>query len=237
MSIKLKTQAPNYLRRGGVDIGCFRCSLFYFRHQPPMSCTSRSGRTVRKTLKMIAILNVILWTLHYGMVSAFVAPAGTGGWLTTPTMDGPGQSSRFCTAVAMAKKMRNKQADLAKKMALAKEQNAQKQSVYTPETKKEERLSDEEMKEQNDRRRFEELLKTQAVSLGDISSENYLTQQQEEEIIDAYREYKFLRFGSGSCLSLIRNYFVPLLNEKNVDWIGSLRVTQHRLNRLKSWST
>lgn len=47
------------------------------------------------------------------------------------------------------------------------------------------RMSDAEMKEQNDRKRFEELLASSTVS----RNEDYLTEQQELENIDAYRKY------------------------------------------------
>ena len=45
--------------------------------------------------------------------------------------------------------MRNKQAELAKKMALAKEQNAKKEGADLNSPKTDDRLSDKAMKEQN----------------------------------------------------------------------------------------
>jgi hypothetical protein len=93
------------------------------------------------------------------------------------------------TAVGMAKKMRNKQAELANKMALAREQKAQEEGAdlqQGPEA--EERLSSKEIKERNDKLRFEELLKKQSTSLNDVSSDGYLNSQQEEAEIDAYRK-------------------------------------------------
>lgn len=94
------------------------------------------------------------------------------------------------TSLCMAKKIRNKQAELAKKLALAKEQNALKVGVDPSSPDELERLSDKEMKERNDRLRFEELLQKQAASLNDISSDGYLNKQQEEAEIDAYRKLK-----------------------------------------------
>lgn len=82
----------------------------------------------------------------------------------------------------MVKKMRNKQAELLKKMAEAKEQKAQSDMGGG------ERLSDKKIKEQNDRRRFEEMLKKQTASLNDVSSDGYLSKEQEEAEIDAYRK-------------------------------------------------
>ncbi len=92
------------------------------------------------------------------------------------------------TSLWMAKKIRNKQAELAKKMALAKEQNAQNEGVDPGSPHALERLSDKEMRERNDRLRFEELLRKQTASLNDISSDGYLSKLQEEADIDAYRK-------------------------------------------------
>lgn len=92
------------------------------------------------------------------------------------------------TTLFMAKKINNKQAELAKKLALAKEQNALKEGVNTSGSRVTERLSDSAIKERNDRLRFEELLKKQTASLNDISSDGYLSKQQEDAEIDAYRK-------------------------------------------------
>ena len=73
-------------------------------------------------------------------------------------------------------------------MALAKEQNAQKEGMDLDGPQADERLSDKEIKERNDRLRFEELLKKQATSLNDVSSDSYLSKAQEDAEIDAYRK-------------------------------------------------
>ncbi|KAG7342235.1 hypothetical protein IV203_007327 [Nitzschia inconspicua] len=87
-------------------------------------------------------------------------------------------------------KLRSRQAELQKKMALAKKQNANKDPQQDPQQSSlsdshaNSRLSDEEMKKENDRKRFEELLRGSQVFSGD---DDYLNEQQEEETIDAYR--------------------------------------------------
>jgi hypothetical protein len=92
-------------------------------------------------------------------------------------------------------KFRNKQAELQKKMMLAKQQAAQRANEGDDESspkadKQKMRMTDEEQKEANDRKRFEGLLNSHSASIGasEKSSENYLSQEQEEENIDAYRK-------------------------------------------------
>lgn len=86
----------------------------------------------------------------------------------------------------MAKsKSLNKQADLRRKMELAKQQKEEKivESGLTLE------LTAQEIKERNDRLRFEELLKKEAGNvLNDYGSDSYLNKQQEEEEIAAARK-------------------------------------------------
>jgi hypothetical protein len=83
----------------------------------------------------------------------------------------------------------NKQAALMKKMADAKKQREIEDdgidaAPAVVETKG--RLSDEELKKQNDLRRFQELLDSEATTANyNIGGDNYKTQQQEEEDIDA----------------------------------------------------
>lgn len=88
---------------------------------------------------------------------------------------------------------RNKQADLMKKMQEAKKQREMKEhdsegqgpSANTQGSVKG-RLSDAEIKKQNDLKRFQELLDSEAATVNyDISGSNYKTQQQEEEEIEA----------------------------------------------------
>ena len=81
---------------------------------------------------------------------------------------------------------RNKQGDLKRKLELAKQQNkgsdAEKASHSQP--------SAQEIRERNDRMRFDELLKKSSVSaavLNAYSSDGYLTREQEEEEISAAR--------------------------------------------------
>ena len=66
-------------------------------------------------------------------------------------------------------KYKNKQADLKRKLELAKEQNKKDEGQ---EPKK---LTDEEIKEQNDRKRFEQLLQREgAKAFNDYDSDGYL---------------------------------------------------------------
>lgn len=87
----------------------------------------------------------------------------------------------------MAKKSLNKQAELRRKMELAKKQKLEQDDA--PSSKEEvRRLSDKEMKERNDRLRFEEMLqKGAATAMNDVSSDGYLSKSQEEEEIKAAR--------------------------------------------------
>lgn len=90
-------------------------------------------------------------------------------------------------------KMKNKQAELQRKMMLAKQQRANEDDAESSSKAGEDkrRMTDQELKEMNDRKRFEELLNSQSASIGATdakSSENYLSEEQEEENIDAYRK-------------------------------------------------
>jgi hypothetical protein len=100
------------------------------------------------------------------------------------------KSSRWTTSTTlfMGKLLRNKQAELQKKMALAKKQNASNQDGNTDDNT-EEKLSDKEIKERNDRKRFDELLRGTTISNSGNSDDSldYLSEQQEEEQIDAYQ--------------------------------------------------
>lgn len=89
---------------------------------------------------------------------------------------------------------RNKQLDLAKKMAEAKRQKEAREkgldaTAALIDDKKEDnqRMSDEEMKVINDRKRFEEFLNSEAATVNySIGNGNYKTSSQEEEEINAY---------------------------------------------------
>lgn len=88
-------------------------------------------------------------------------------------------SHRLPTEIGLAKKMKNKQAELLKKMEMAKQKASQQESDES-----EVKPSQEEIKKQNDRKRFEELLSRQPVGLSDLSADNYLTKEQEEQDMD-----------------------------------------------------
>jgi hypothetical protein len=99
----------------------------------------------------------------------------------------PSSSETISTALFMGK-LRNRQAELQKKMAIAKQQNKNKGDDGSSSSSS--LLSAQEIKEQNDRKRFDELLKgSVALQFADDDVNDvdlYLNQQQEEEEIDAY---------------------------------------------------
>lgn len=110
----------------------------------------------------------------------------TGAFIVSP--HGPHQRStilqpkmkpfRESFQLAMAKS-NNKQADLRRKLELAKRQN---EEMTAPD--KGSKLSDVEVRERNDRLRFEALLKREGSKvLNDYSSDGYLNKKQEEEEI------------------------------------------------------
>ena len=161
--------------------------------------------------------------------------------------------------------MRNKQAELQKKMMLAKQQAAQTSDGGDDEGpslsgggEKKIRMTDEELKEVNDRKRFEELLNSQSASINAYSadakssSENYLSQEQEEETIDAYRKF-FYHMGDlnslqynkmnliDSCLSLFVcflhrvSFRIYQYNQVRGRLTDSLREIQHLTRHSKNW--
>ena len=84
----------------------------------------------------------------------------------------------------------NKQADLRRKMELAKQQN--RENAGTKQEKKKYELSDDEIKERNDRLRFEELLKGSTSSaFSDYSSDGYQNKAQEEQDSILQRTYRY----------------------------------------------
>lgn len=121
---------------------------------------------------------------------------GIAGVVTTPATT---TTTTTTTTSLFMGKLRSKQADLQKKMMMAKKMKEEQQQQSTvagdppstsslssfKDTSSSVRLSDVEMKEQNDRKRFEELLATSTVS----NKEDYLNEEQELENIDAYRKY------------------------------------------------
>lgn len=83
----------------------------------------------------------------------------------------------------------NKQADLARKLALAKQQTNKEEPASPIESEGSiASLSEAEIKKRNDKLRFEELLKRESASvLNDYSKDGYLTKDQEEEEVQAAR--------------------------------------------------
>ena len=82
-------------------------------------------------------------------------------------------------------KARNKQAALREKLAKAREQNQKTDNSAVSKSPSEKRLTDREIKEINDRRRFEELLQKGAPVLSNYEQNGYLSKEQEEEEISA----------------------------------------------------
>lgn len=131
-----------------------------------------------------------------------------GGWVISGCRSSSAPSSclyysdrhsrgRRQLTVMAAKKMRNKQADLLRKMELAKKQKEEEgdgdnddasSTTKSSDDQKTKKLTDEEIRERNDRLRFEELLQRESSKvLNDFSSSGYLTKEQEEEEIAASR--------------------------------------------------
>jgi hypothetical protein len=101
---------------------------------------------------------------------------------------GSRRSTRSPISLWASSKAQNKQAALRQKMEAAKRQSS---NAIEEQTGSKRDLSDEEIRQRNDRMRFEELLKK---GIGRIQSEydsdGYLSQQQEEDEIDAVRSGK-----------------------------------------------
>mmetsp|Transcript_1345 Transcript_1345/g.1765 ORF Transcript_1345/g.1765 Transcript_1345/m.1765 type:complete len:288 (+) Transcript_1345:188-1051(+) len=94
------------------------------------------------------------------------------------------------SALSMGKglnKARNKQAALAKKMEIAKQKR--EGSLEDGEKK----LTDQEMKEKNDRLRFQEMLENTPAG-ANMNADDYLSQKQLEEDMEAYRSGEDRRF-------------------------------------------
>jgi len=129
---------------------------------------------------------------HVVRAFSVVAPFAIGGTTTTRTVHRSASTRQTSgTALDMAKSI-NKQAELMKKMKQAKEQAARESAgivdggVDGGEESLSNTLSDEQVKERNDRLRFQELLdKGASMVLNDYSSDGYLNKQQEEEEINA----------------------------------------------------
>jgi len=106
----------------------------------------------------------------------------------------PSSSSQRVARLCMGKGLNkaNKQAMLKQKMEAAKRQKqGDDAATHVAEDDKDtKQLTATEIKERNDRKRFEELLqKGGANFLSDYSQDGYLNKQQEEEEIDAFRKW------------------------------------------------
>ena len=102
----------------------------------------------------------------------------------------PSQNERAAlTRVRMGKSnSRNKQADLLRKMEMAKQQHHPADEVVPEGDKQILKLTDKQIEEQNDQLRFKELLKQSATKdLKGYSSDGYLNAQQEKEEMLAQR--------------------------------------------------
>jgi hypothetical protein len=90
-----------------------------------------------------------------------------------------------------AKKLKNKQAEMLEKLKKARQQKdgggeSSNDDANATADGSTSRLSKEEIKEQNDRKRFQELLeKSSSMILNDYSADGYLNKRQEEEEISA----------------------------------------------------
>ena len=101
------------------------------------------------------------------------------------------RSQQSVTGLFMGKglsKANNKQALLKQKLEEAKRQKLD-HAKDTETIAGRQKLTEREIRERNDRLRFEELLRKGSASvLNDYSSDGYLNKQQEEEEIDAFRK-------------------------------------------------
>lgn len=137
--------------------------------------------TTRNTTHMTRWGSLCLGILLMASIttSAFQIQMNPTKLKTTPT------TTTLCMGKGLNKN-RNKQAELAKKLALAKQQKegGDDSDASSAEPAEKTKLSAKEMKEKNDRLRFEELLKTKSVSLHDMN-DGYLTAEQEQDEIAA----------------------------------------------------
>jgi len=127
-------------------------------------------------------------------------------------------------------KFRSRQAELQKKMMLAKKQGAKERQKNDDSSEVDSRLTDAEIKEQNDRKRFEELLNSNtAASMsiangGNSLSDNYLTTEQEEETIDAYRRGVDRLFEGDPANSEVFEELVSMKSENAIGETGAKRL-------------
>jgi hypothetical protein len=120
---------------------------------------------------------VIAWVLEPSSIRG-------GGRVSTQKRSA---ESSLCLAKGL-NRAKNKQGDLKRKLEIAKKQK--KAAEETDGNDQDQSSSAQEIRERNDRLRFEELLKQSSVSaavLNDFSADGYLTREQEEEEINAAR--------------------------------------------------
>jgi len=165
---------------------------------------------------------VLVWLAWLGTESSAFAPLPR--FFSRHNLD-----SKTNTALSMGKglnKAKNSQADLAKKMALAKQQRdgadlSEPVKLADITTAK---LSDEEIKKRNDMLRFDQLLKTAGSVMNDFSGDNYLTKQQEEEEINAARSGADLLFVGDPAPTQCFEELVSVKSEKTIGSSGASRL-------------
>ena len=122
---------------------------------------------------------------------AFLVRPPAGGAPSSPRAALLRRSQQSVTGLFMGKglsKSNNKQALLKQKLEEAKRQKLDR-AEDTETIAGRQKLTEREIRERNDRLRFEELLRKGSASvLNDYSSDGYLNKQQEEEEIDAFRK-------------------------------------------------
>ena len=136
----------------------------------------------------------------------------------------------------------NKQAALRQKLEQARQQNFEQQqnttttsSTTISSSSSGYPLSEKEIRERNDRLRFEELLQKKGGAF--IDSENdkeYKSRQQEDDEIDAVRKYivQFIQFSHKTrCLTVYKNLYF----EQVQDVIYYLKVIRHQPTVSKNW--
>jgi hypothetical protein len=117
-------------------------------------------------------------------------------------------------------KARNKQGELARRLELAKQQR--EDSV--PDDQKA-RLSDKEMKMKNDRLRFDEMLKSAAIAVGnDFESGGYLSQAQEEEEFQSARSGVDRLFEGDAAPAAPFEELVSIKSENALGGLGASRL-------------
>ncbi|GKY99066.1 hypothetical protein MPSEU_000862300 [Mayamaea pseudoterrestris] len=144
--------------------------------------------TYTRLVSLLLILhNVLAWTNSYRLPGSFTSSSHRYCSFLCKWSQVRISSPRTCLSMAKSK-TRSKQAELRDKLAKAKQEKLSGGAADSASSNDATllKLSAEEIKEQNDRRRFEQLLRSQGGSvLNDFSKDGYLSQQQEEEEIIA----------------------------------------------------